>query len=178
MGRGRPRPPFPFQYVMQYLDYVIRRMSGCWLDAYPFFMMAGGRVRPEGPTPQANGEGGSMTTTTKRFLFWAPRVLTIVFILFLGLFALDVFQEGYGFWGTLVALFMHLIPNLVLLVILLIAWHREWVGAIAFAGLGLFYLVMTWGRFHWSAYLAISGPLFLAGVLFLMGWMLRDRIRA
>jgi len=45
-----------------------------------------------------------MNTTTKRVLFWAPRVLGILFALFLSLFALDVFSEGYSFGETMLAL--------------------------------------------------------------------------
>ncbi len=41
-----------------------------------------------------------MKRPMKQFLFWSPRVLTILFALFLSLFALDVFGEGYGFWAT------------------------------------------------------------------------------
>ena len=119
-----------------------------------------------------------MTSTAKGLLFWTPRVLTIAFILFLGLFALDVFGEGYGFFETVIALFMHLIPNFVLLAVLIIAWKREWVGAVLFMGLGLFYLASTWGRFHWSAYAGISGPLFLMGILFLLNWVFRKELRA
>jgi hypothetical protein len=119
-----------------------------------------------------------MSRNTRLLLFWAPRGLTILFILFLGLFALDVFGEGQGFWETLVALFMHLIPNLIVLAVLILAWKWEWTGALLFAGLGLFYIVWAWGRFHISAYIFISGPLFLIAVLFLLGWVLRSRIRA
>ena len=119
-----------------------------------------------------------MTSSTKRFLFWTPRVLTIAFILFLALFAMDVFGEGYGFWGTVVALVMHLVPNLVLALVLVLAWKREWIGGVLFAGLGTFYLVMAWGKVHWSAFAAISGPLFLVAVLFLIGWRYREQIRA
>jgi hypothetical protein len=119
-----------------------------------------------------------MKKQTKQFLFWTPRVLTILFILFLALFALDVFGEGYGFWETVLALFMHLIPNMVLTVILVLAWRREWIGAVAFSGLAVFYLVMAWGKFHWGAFAAISGPLFLVAILFLIGWRYRREVRA
>jgi hypothetical protein len=118
-----------------------------------------------------------MSETMRLFLFWAPRSLAILFILFLGLFALDVFGEGLGLWGTLVALFMHLIPNFILLAVLILAWRWEWIGASLFAGLGLFYLVWAWGRFHFSASIFISGPLFVMAVLFLLGWVLRSQIR-
>ena len=42
----------------------------------------------------------------KSLLFWTPRALCFLFALFLGLFAMDVFGEGRGVWGTVVALFM------------------------------------------------------------------------
>ena len=54
-------------------------------------------------------------------LKWTPRVLTILFILFMAIFALDVFGE-YSFPLILVALFMHLIPNFILIGVLLVAW--------------------------------------------------------
>ena len=118
-----------------------------------------------------------MKSPVKRVLFWTPRVLCILFAVFVSLFALDVFGEGYGFWGTILALLMHLIPTGVILIVLAISWRWEWVGGILFIALGVVYLVTSWGRFHWSAYLAISGPLFLVGVLFLINWLYRARLR-
>jgi len=118
-----------------------------------------------------------MTETTRKLLFWTPRVLTILFILFLALFALDVFQDGHGFWETVLGLFIHLIPNLLLAGVLILSWKREWIGGILFSGLGIFYLVMAWGKVHWMAFLFISGPLFLVGILFLVGWSFRNQIR-
>lgn len=119
-----------------------------------------------------------MSESLRQFLFWAPRSITIAFILFLGLFALDVFGEGHGFWQTLVSLLMHLVPNFIVLAILVLAWRWEWIGALLFAGLGVFYIVWAWGKFHISAYFVISGPLFLVAALFLIGWVFRDQIRA
>lgn len=118
-----------------------------------------------------------MSPAAGKLLFWTPRILTIAFILFLGLFALDVFGGGQGFVKTALAFLIHLIPNFILLGILIVAWRWEWVGAVLFIGLGIFYLVETWGRFHWSAYAAISGPLFLMGALFLLNWVFREQIR-
>lgn len=118
-----------------------------------------------------------MSESLRKFLFWAPRGITIAFILFLGLFALDVFGGGGGFRETLVALVMHLIPNFIVLAILILAWRWEWVGALLFAGLGVFYIFLTWGRFPFIAYMIIPGPLFLVSLLFLVGWVLREQIR-
>jgi len=109
-----------------------------------------------------------MKTPLKRLLFWTPRILCILFAGFLSIFAADVFGEGYGFWQTILALLIHLIPTWLVLMVLAVAWRWEWAGGTLLIGLGAFYLIEFWGRFHWSAYLCISGPLFLTGILFLL----------
>ena len=118
-----------------------------------------------------------MKRPVKRLLFWTPRILCILFAVFVSLFALDVFGEGYGFWETIQALLMHLVPTGVILIVLAISWRWEWVGGVLFIALGVLYLAMSWGRLHWSAYLVISGPLFLVGVLFLINWLYRAELR-
>jgi len=118
-----------------------------------------------------------MKRPVKRWLFWTPRILCILFAVFISLFAFDVFGEGYGFWETIRALLMHLIPTGVILIVLALSWRWEWVGGALFIALGVLYLVLFWGRFHWSAYLVISGPLFLLGVLFLINWLYRAELR-
>ncbi len=111
-------------------------------------------------------------------LIWTPRILCILFAVFLSSFAADVFGEHYGFWKTILALLIHLIPTWIVLIVLAIGWRWEWVGAILFPVLGVLYLVMFWGRFPWSVYLVISGPLFLLGLLFLINWLCRASLRA
>jgi len=119
-----------------------------------------------------------MTTPVKRLLFWTPRILCLLFAAFISLFALDVFGEHHGFWKTLLALLMHLVPTAVLLAVLALTWRWEWVGGLVFPALGVFYLVTFWGRFPWSVYVIISGPLFFVGALFLLNWIYRADLRA
>jgi hypothetical protein len=117
-------------------------------------------------------EGGKiMNGLTQKILYWSPRLLAIAYILFLGIFALDVFAEGYGFWETMLNFLIHLIPNFVLLTLLLIAWKWEWFGALFFALCGLFYLVATWGKVGIEAYLLIIVPLCVLALLFLADWI-------
>ena len=111
-------------------------------------------------------------------LYWTPRVLSILFILFLAMFSLDIFEGNYGFWGTIVGLFMHNIPALILSIILIVSWKHEWVGGVGFILAGFLYIAMilmnviTTG-FEWY-YLAwavqISGIAFLIGILFFINW--------
>jgi hypothetical protein len=109
-------------------------------------------------------------------MFWLPRVLTILFALFLSLFALDVFDEGDAFWETIAAFMMHLIPTGIVLIVLAFAWRWEWIGAVGFTALGLIYAAMAWTHPSWIA--IISGPLFLIAVLFLLGWRSRKAVPA
>jgi hypothetical protein len=120
----------------------------------------------------------AMNTRTKRFLFWTPRILCLLFAAFISVFALDVFGENQGFWRTTLALLMHLIPTGILLVILALTWRWEWVGGLLFPALGTFYIIAFWGRFVWYVYAILSGSLFLLGALFLLGWKHRVELRA
>ena len=118
-----------------------------------------------------------MTKFVKRTLYWAPRIICILFAAFLSLFALDVFEDGQGALKTILALLMHLVPVYVVVIVLLVSWRWEWVGAILFVGLGIFYIAWAWGRFALVAYFGISGPLFLVGILFLLNWIFRKKLK-
>ena len=123
-----------------------------------------------------------MTQFSRRAFFWAPRAMSIVFIAFLSMFALDVFGEGYGFWKALLALTMHLIPSFVLIAALVLAWRWEWIGAALYAAAGTLYVFWALQRpippaikLLWV--LTIAGPAFLVAALFLANWMKRAEIR-
>ena len=124
----------------------------------------------------ANGDD-LMNTGTKRTLFWTPRILCILFAMFLSIFAFDVFGEGKGFWETVLALLIHLIPVYIVGIVLAVAWRWEWVGAVAFIALAIFHVVSGWGRFPLVNYLFIPGPLVLIGVLFQFNWIFRAQVR-
>jgi hypothetical protein len=118
-----------------------------------------------------------VSTRVQRLLFWTPRALCILFAGFVSLFALDVFGEGYGFWETMLALLMHLVPTAIVLIVLAIAWRWELVGSTLFDVLGVAYILMTRGRFPWTTYLIMSGPLFLISLLFQLNWVYRRQLR-
>lgn len=107
---------------------------------------------------------------------WTPRVLLILYALFLVIFSLDVFEEGRSTSEIAMGLLIHNLPSLLLLVVLAASWRREWIGAITCAVLGVFYIAWAWGSFPLSAYLAISGPLFLIAILYTLAWRYRKGI--
>jgi hypothetical protein len=121
-----------------------------------------------------------------KFLFWAPRILAIIFILFLAVFSLDIFDMKLDFWGTMLGLFMHNIPVIILTIVLIISWKRELVGAVAFISGGIFYIVRLlitilmnspheWYMLFWSV--TIAGPAFLVGILFYLNWRAKRKKR-
>lgn len=93
-----------------------------------------------------------------KLLFWLPRILAILFIIFVSLFALDSFSLPN--WPL--ALLMHLIPSLVLIFIVVIAWHRPLWG-------GYLFIATTLAMAIWLTHsLIILLPSLIIGGLFLL----------
>ncbi|OIO61564.1 hypothetical protein COY26_05070 [Candidatus Woesearchaeota archaeon CG_4_10_14_0_2_um_filter_33_10] len=113
-----------------------------------------------------------------RFVYWTPRILSILFLIFLALMSLDVFDMKLGFWGTIIGLFMHNIPVFILTILLIISWKHEIVGGIAFILAGILYIaillmnaVKTGFKVYYLAWaVQISGIAFFIGIMFLVGW--------
>ena len=109
---------------------------------------------------------------------WLPRILCILAILFVSMFALDAFAPGLTIWQQLGAFFMHLIPSFVLLAFLIIAWKWEFIGGIIFTLIGLimspFVFMLNFNRNHFSVMqclgiiLMITFPFIVVGILFLI----------
>ena len=116
-----------------------------------------------------------MPTALKRVLFWTPRILSILFILFIGLFSLDVFGTGASFWDTLLGFLIHNIPAFILLAALILAWRWEWVGTVLFAGFGIWYLVNARGVSPMLYHVIFAVIPFLVAILFLVGWIARNK---
>jgi lysylphosphatidylglycerol synthetase-like protein (DUF2156 family) len=120
----------------------------------------------------------------KDFVYWTPRILSIIFICFLTLFSLDVFESTNGFWQILLGLLIHNIPSFILIIVLAISWKREIVGGITFILAGLLYLVFIFAtaiengfEYYYLVWaLQISGISFLIGILFFICWK-RKQIR-
>jgi hypothetical protein len=113
-----------------------------------------------------------MAASVPRSLSWAPWILGVVFALFLSIFALDAVDHGF------LAVLMHLCPAALVLLALVLSWRRELVGALAFSALAILYTLWAWGRFRWSVYAVIAGPLFVVSGLFLAAWLWKRRAAA
>jgi hypothetical protein len=102
----------------------------------------------------------------KKFLYWTPRILSIILVGFISLFALDIFSQDYTGWELIFALVMHLVPSFVAVVFIVIAWKWEHIGGWLFILLGGAYIFI--GRFELMAILIFTLPLVVIGVLYLV----------
>ncbi len=120
-----------------------------------------------------------MSRVTARLLYWSPRMLSIAFAIFLSLFALDVFNEVLGSWQTVLAFSIHLIPAMVIIAVLIVAWRWEWIGTGLFALVAVYYAVTMLSRNvnNWAAVMGISLPLLVIAAMFLAGWIKRSDAR-
>jgi len=119
-----------------------------------------------------------------KIFHWAPRILCILAILFISMFALDSFTPGQTIWQQIGAFLIHLTPSFVLLTFLIVAWKWEYIGGIIFTiiGLGLspFVFVHNYKMNHsvWMSLgiiLAITIPFVIVGVLFIVSHNMKKR---
>jgi len=122
--------------------------------------------------------------TSINIIHWTPRIICILAILFVSMFALDSFDPKYTFWQQLQAFFMHLIPTYVLILFLVIAWKWELVGGLIIMAVALgftpsiFFHNYQMNHSVWmslSVILLINLPFIITGVLFVLSHYLKKK---
>lgn len=125
-----------------------------------------------------------MTNRRLKILYWLPRVIGILAILFISMFALDAFNPEKTFWNQIGDFVMHLIPSLILTLVLIIAWRREFIGGILFTLLGIGFTPFIYNHNYAMnqsigmsllIVLMITFPFILIGVLFLLNHYLKKK---
>jgi hypothetical protein len=118
-----------------------------------------------------------MNKPLRNILFWTPRVLGILIAGLLTLLSTDVFAAGYPFWQSILGFLIHMLPAFAVILVIVLAWRWEWIGATGFLAFAIWYVAITWeNRMHWSAYAVLAGVPALIGALFLVGWFGRKQI--
>jgi hypothetical protein len=106
----------------------------------------------------------------EKFLFWTPRILAILAILFMMMFSLDCFEMGGK--DVLICLVMHNIPAFITIVVLVIAWKWELIGGLLFIAVsvaGTIYFNRSGD--NWGV-LVIMTPFLVTGILFIVHYYL------
>lgn len=114
----------------------------------------------------------------RRVLFWAPRALSIGYILLLSLFSLDVYAGSLTLQEILIGFIMHNIPVFILIGMLVISWKQDRTGAIlwgfvGFLALGLLFFnvhIREFTIYHVTWLLTIPAPMFLISFLYYRNW--------
>ncbi|MCX6310659.1 MAG: hypothetical protein NT084_03390 [Bacteroidetes bacterium] len=117
---------------------------------------------------------------------WVPRILGILAILFISLFAADSFSPNLTLSQQLLGFLIHLIPSFVLLGVLILAWKRELIGGIVFCVIGIvmspFVFSLNYKMNHsiWISVgiiLLITFPFIVLGFLFILSYMKNKKKR-
>ena len=104
-----------------------------------------------------------------KILYWLPRAIVILFILFFMVFSFDVFGETGTAMEKAGGLVMHNIPTIILVLALVFAWKNEKKGGYIFILLGLIFAFYFKTYERIDTFLMISFPAILAGALFIWG---------
>lgn len=115
--------------------------------------------------------------TSVRILHWAPRIICILAIMFISMFAADAFTPELTFSQQIGDFFIHLIPSFILLGILIISWKWELIGGVVFTAIGIvlspFIFKLNYNMNHsvsmsLGIIFLITFPFVVVGILFII----------
>jgi hypothetical protein len=106
----------------------------------------------------------------KNLLLWTPRILAILFILFISMFAADAFDGNAPLGEKLIGFLIHLLPTILLLICLVIAWKYPHIGGVLFVLAAIFFIIWFGGYKVMNTFLLICLPPAIIGLLFLWQW--------
>ncbi len=120
--------------------------------------------------------------TSIQVFHWLPRVICILAILFVSLFAADAFSSELSIWQQIGDFIIHLIPSFILILFLIVAWKWELIGGFIFVliSLGLSPIVFLhnykMNDSIWMSLgiiLSITIPFLIVGILFIISHFLK-----
>jgi len=101
-------------------------------------------------------------------LRWLPRILTIAYILFISLFALDAFSSDVSLFAKIGGFLIHLFPSFLLTAALAVAWKKPLPGGILFLALGVL-ATLFWNTYRqFLSFIVLSLPMLTSGLLFIV----------
>jgi hypothetical protein len=122
--------------------------------------------------------------TSIKTLHWVPRIIGMLAIMFITVFAADSFSDEKTFTKQISDFLMHMIPSLVLLGILIISWRWELVGGILFTvvGIGLSPFIFQRNYHHnhsvgvsLGIIMTVTFPFIIAGILFIASYFVKKK---
>lgn len=105
---------------------------------------------------------------------WLVRILALFYVVYISTFALNVFDKEPLLWKTIFEFIIRLIPSLILIIIIILAWKRELIGAVGFILISLRLTLHFNTLQNLNRFLVISAPLLFIGFLFLLSKFLKN----
>lgn len=99
---------------------------------------------------------------------WLPRILSIVFILFLTLFSFDVFGTDAPLYQEIFGFFIHTLPSIALLIILILGWKKPFYTGVLYLILAIFFTVFFKTYQSTYSFILLSLLPAIIGVLFIV----------
>ncbi len=105
----------------------------------------------------------------KNKLIWIPRILTIVYALFLMLFSFDAFSGDSSLMLKILGFLIHNLPTVALILIIILTWKRTLIAGMLYLVAGLIFTIYfkTWQQ-GLMVFGFISLPLFIVGTMFII----------
>ncbi len=114
---------------------------------------------------------GQVGPRLAKVIHWAPRISAILIIFFVSLFSLDVFEMEATPLEMIGGFFIHNVPSIAMLVLLILAWKRPVVGFVTFlAAAALFSLRFVRDISSLPNLLLFGLPFLLIACLFYADW--------
>jgi hypothetical protein len=104
----------------------------------------------------------------ERILYWFPRLLTILALLFMLMFSFDIIGMDGPLTKKLRGLLIHNIPVFVLAAILIISWKREMTGGILFIAAFIAASIYFRSFSGNPGSLVVILPFLITGILFIL----------
>ena len=119
-----------------------------------------------------------MSEKGQKIFYWLPRIAGIICAIFCFVLAFGVFAEVD--WTPLektIGFLMQLIPFLIMIILLLIAWKRELIGGIIYILLGIAIIayMILFRTERWYNSFILSVPLFFVGLLFIIHYLIFEK---
>jgi hypothetical protein len=101
-------------------------------------------------------------------IYWIPRIFTIIAILFMMMFSIDVFSGDEPMGRKMLGFLMHNIPVLILTAVLVVAWKWEVIGGILFITAAIAGSLYFRGFSGNPGSLIVMVPFLITGLLFIL----------
>ena len=114
---------------------------------------------------------GEIKPPLSKIIYYTPRIAGLLMIIFVSLFALDVFVPGIPFWKQVLGFVVHAAPAIILAILMIFAWKRPVIGFVIFGLAAVFFLRFVFDQdFGPGNFLMFVGPLAIISAMFWMNW--------